>query len=138
MEVMQRSPLFLIDGGHNPQCAEALTKSLRGLLPGRKAVFLLGVLADKDYAAMMELLLPLAQEFVCLTPLSARALPAGELAAYLSGHGARARAFDAIPEALRAAFDAAGADGAVVAFGSLYLVGAVRGAYQALAREKAF
>jgi hypothetical protein len=37
---------------------------------------------------------------------------------------------------MRAALDAAGGDGAVVAFGSLYLVGAIRGAYQAMAAQK--
>ncbi|MBQ9458437.1 MAG: bifunctional folylpolyglutamate synthase/dihydrofolate synthase [Oscillospiraceae bacterium] len=137
MEVMRREPLFLIDGGHNPQCAGALAKSLGGLLPGRKSVFLLGVLADKDYPRMMELLMPLASEFVCLTPLSARALPAAELAAYLTKQGARASAFDDIPAALRAAFASAGKDGSVVAFGSLYLVGAVRGAYRQLAETLA-
>lgn len=48
LEVMSQEPLFLIDGGHNPQCAEMLAASLRSLLPEQKAVFLLGVLADKD------------------------------------------------------------------------------------------
>lgn len=130
LEVMQREPLFLIDGGHNPQCAEALSASLRELLGEKKAVFLLGVLADKDYPRMMALLTPLAQEFICLTPLSDRALPADELAAYLQAQGAKATACADIPAGLRAAFAAAGTDGAVVAFGSLYLVGAIRGEYQ--------
>ena len=130
MEVMGRAPLFLIDGGHNPQCAEALADSLRRLLPERKVVFLLGVLRDKDYPQMMATLLPFAQEFVCLTPLSDRALSAEELAAYLTEQGAAATSCDNIAEGLRVALDAAGRDGAVVAFGSLYLVGAIRGAYQ--------
>jgi len=130
MEVMGREPLFLIDGGHNPQCAEALAESLRRLLPGKKAVFLLGVLRDKDYPRMLATVLPLAREFICLTPLSDRALPARELAEYLTAQGAKATAFDDIPGGLRAALAAAGADGAVVAFGSLYLVGAIRGAYR--------
>ena len=130
MEVMGREPLFLIDGGHNPQCAEALAESLRRLLPGKKAVFLLGVLRDKDYPRMLATVLPLAREFICLTPLSDRALSARELAEYLTAQGAKATAFDDIPGGLRAALDAAGADGAVVAFGSLYLVGAIRGAYR--------
>jgi len=135
MEVMGREPLFLIDGGHNPQCAEALADSLRRLLPERKVVFLLGVLRDKDYPQMMAALLPFAREFVCLTPLSDRALSAAELAAYLTQRGAKATACGEIADGLRRALDAAGADGAVVAFGSLYLVGAIRGAYQDEARR---
>ena len=128
LEVMRREPLLLIDGGHNPQCAEALATSLRELLPNKKAVFLLGVLRDKDYPRMMELLMPLAREFVCLTPLSDRALSGRELADYLTAQGAHARACADIASGLRAALDAAGGSGAVVAFGSLYLVGAIRGA----------
>ena len=79
LEVLGRSPLFILDGGHNPQCASALAESLDRLLPGEKSVFLMGVLADKDYAAMVDAVLPLAERFVCVTPESARALPAGEL-----------------------------------------------------------
>jgi galactitol-specific phosphotransferase system IIB component len=45
MEVLGRSPLFLLDGGHNPQCAQALAEAIDKLLPGKKVVFLLGVLA---------------------------------------------------------------------------------------------
>ena len=129
MEIAAREPLVLIDGGHNPQCAGALAKSLRALLPGRKAVFLMGVLRDKDYAEIVSELLPLAQEFVCLTPLSDRALSAGELADYLTARGAKAAACGEIPAGIRAALDAAGEDGVAVCFGSLYLVGAIRGAF---------
>ena len=55
LEILGRNPLFLLDGGHNPQCAEALTGSLEKLLPGRKVVFLLGVLADKDHSQIMDM-----------------------------------------------------------------------------------
>lgn len=131
LEVLGRKPLFLVDGGHNPQCAQALTESLGALLPGKKVVFLLGVLRDKDYGRMMRLLLPFAEKFVCLTPLSPRALPASELAQYLTGLGATACAAESVKDGIETALAAAGEDGAVVAFGSLYLVGAIRGALTA-------
>ena len=129
MEVMGTHPLFLIDGGHNPQCAEALAESLKRLLPGKKPVFLLGVLGDKDYPRMLESVLPLAKEFICLTPLSDRALPARELARCLTARGAKARFAEEVSAGLEQALDAAGEDGTVVAFGSLYLVGAIREEY---------
>jgi dihydrofolate synthase/folylpolyglutamate synthase len=135
LEIVCRHPVFLIDGGHNPQCADALAESLAELLPGRKAVFLLGVLADKDYPAMMERFLPFAGEFVCLTPLSPRALAAEDLAAWLAARGAAARAESDVAAGIRAALDAAGEDGVVVAVGSLYLVGAIRGAFEQTYRK---
>ena len=30
-----RSPLFILDGGHNPQCAQAMAGSIGELLPGQ-------------------------------------------------------------------------------------------------------
>lgn len=135
MELLASEPLFLLDGGHNPQCAEALTESLRELMPGQKCIFLLGVLADKDYPRMLELIQPLAREFICLTPPSGRALPAADLAAHLTGHGAMAEAFKDIPAGIAAALDAAARERcAVVSFGSLYLAGAVRTAFPAACR----
>ena len=129
LEILSRKPLFILDGGHNPQCAGALISSVGELLQGRRIVFLSGVLADKNYRQMMELVLPCAQEFVCLAPVSDRALPAQALADYLTGRGARARACADISAGIRLALTAAGEDGAVVAFGSLYLAGAVRTAF---------
>ena len=130
-EVLRRDPLCILDGGHNPQCAQALVDSLDRLLPGRKAVFLMGILADKDYKQVIDMILPYASEFYTLTPLSPRALDTDALAAELRSHGAKATACHGIDEGIDAAIKAAGPDGLVVIFGSLYLAGAVRSAFQA-------
>ena len=47
-DIISRDPLFIIDGGHNPQCIEALVKNITDYLAGRRLVVLTGVLADKD------------------------------------------------------------------------------------------
>ena len=136
LEILGREPLFLLDGGHNPQCAEALTAAMKKLLPEQKVVFLLGVLEDKDYPTIMEMVLPLAQEFICLTPFSDRAMTADRLAEYLQNKGAKATAYPDVDEGIRAALAAAGENGVVVSFGSLYLAGYVRTAYQKLFSDK--
>ena len=130
-----RSPLFILDGGHNPQCAQAMAGSIGELLPGKRVVFLTDVLADKDYRQIVELMLPLAQEFVCLPPTNDRAPGAGELADYLKQRGAKARACSDIPEGIRLALTAVGEDGVVIAFGSLYLAGAIRTAFAPVHRQ---
>ena len=133
LEVLRREPIFLLDGGHNPQCAEALAAAIDKLLPGKKVVFLLGVLADKDYPQIMDIVMPYAKKFICLTPFSGRALPARELARYLRDKGAAASAYGSdVARGIRAAEKAAGKRGAVVAFGSLYLAGHVRTVFQEL------
>lgn len=135
-EVLRRDPLCILDGGHNPQCAQALTTSLDELLPGRKAVFLMGILSDKDYSQVVEMILPYASEFFTLTPLNPRALSAEDLAAELTRRGAVATACAQVDEGIDKAITAAGKDGLVVIFGSLYLAGAVRTAFQARQRQE--
>ena len=139
-EVLCREPLFILDGGHNPQCAEALAGTLEAYLPAcrGRAIFLAGILADKDYARIAEILSPYAAEFICVTPDSERALPAWDLAAFLQGKGSAASACDSIEEgiakSLARAADAPGMP-PVIAFGSLYMAGAVRSAFPLLCKK---
>ncbi len=127
-DIMQHDPLFIIDGGHNPQCIEALVKNIRDYLADKKLIVLTGVLADKDYADMYKPVMAFAQEFVCITPPSPRKLEAAELAEHLRQAGAKAIACDSIEEGVRTAIDKAGKDGVVLSFGSLYSIGAIRDA----------
>lgn len=126
MELARRRPDVLLDGAHNPQCMEALARSLRGMYPGKELIFLTGVLADKDYPAMMGELLPLAREFYTLTPDSPRALPAGKLANYLGEQGAKASPCGSVREGLDRALVAAGMEDVVCICGSLYMIGEAR------------
>ena len=136
LEVLSRDPVFLLDGGHNPQCAEALAAAIDKLFPDQKVIFLLGVLADKDYPQIMDIVMPYAKKFYCMTPFSPRALPAEQLRDYLKERGADAVSYDSdLERGIRAALKAAGKRGAVVAFGSLYLAGHVRTAWQQMQEQ---
>ena len=125
-ELLRREPLFIVDGGHNPQCAEALCRNLEEYLPGKQFTFLTGVLADKDYRQMLDLIAPFAEQILCVTPDSPRALPAKDLAAEVQKRGIPACACESIEagvqEALKRGKDA-------VAFGSLYMAGHVRSVF---------
>ena len=125
-ELLRSDPPVIADGAHNPQCVEALARSLDVYLPGQKVVFLLGVLADKDYETMLARLLPYGKEFICLTPDSHRALGADELCAYLRAKGAPAVSCDTAAEGVRRALEESGGETPVVACGSLYLMGEIR------------
>lgn len=132
-EVVGTSPLAIVDGGHNPQGAEALAASLADLLgeEGRGSVdFALGVLADKDYRAMVRAVAPWARSFSVYAPRSPRALAAEELAACVREIMVEEGRADAVPvrvcsapaDALSAARAAAGPEGCAVAFGTLYAI----------------
>lgn len=131
---------IVVDGGHNPQGARALADSLAEVFPGRKPVFVIGVLEDKDYPRMLEDVLPLGSAFVCVTPDNPRALPAHKLTRAIRWTGQDllgcsacvnpvvARDFE---DAIRRARELAGPDGLICAFGSLYSVAALKEAVRA-------
>lgn len=125
-ELLHTAPAFIADGGHNRQCVEAVAAALEHYFPGRKVRFIMGVLADKDYASMIELLTPLAERFYTVTPESPRALPARELAEQLEKSGSTAVVCDSAEDAVARALKEAGADDVICSVGSLYMTGAVR------------
>ena len=127
-------PDFVIDGGHNPQCLAATAAALRRYYPDTRRVLLFGALADKDWRGMARLLMPVADEFVCATPCSPRALPAEALAEFLRAAGCRATACGAIEEAVSRAYERARPDGMACCLGSLYMAGAARAAAGRLKR----
>ncbi len=124
-DIVSRDPLFIIDGGHNPQCIEALIKNIEDYLQDRKVIALTGVLADKDYGDMYKPVMPLVEQFVCITPDNPRKLEASELAKHLQNAGAKALACENTREGVVKAMELAGKDGVVLCFGSLYSIGAI-------------
>lgn len=125
-DIVNRDPLFIIDGGHNPQCIDALVKNIQDYLTGRRVIALTGVLADKDYGEMYRPVMPLVEQFVCITPPNPRKLEAAELAKHLSRVGAKAVACESIEAGVQTAMELAGKDGVVLCFGSLYTIGDIR------------
>ena len=127
-ELVARNPLFIVDGGHNPQCIEALVNNVRDYLGGKRLTILTGVLADKDYGDMYQDMAQYAAEFVTVTPPNPRALPAQELKVYLERFGKPVTACDTVAEGVALAKKLAGSDGVVLAYGSLYMVGDIEAA----------
>ena len=128
-------PTVVIDGGHNPQGAGVLVDSLWDVFPDKRPVFLVGILADKDYRSMLRAVAPLASAFVCVTPPNPRALDAADLAETIRETcgelGARATIEVAgdFDDAASAARKIAGSEGLICAFGSLYSIADVKAAF---------
>ena len=128
-------PTVVIDGGHNPQGAGVLADSLWDVFPDKRPVFLVGILADKDYRSMLRAVAPLASAFVCVTPPNPRALDAADLAEAIRETcgelGARATIEVAgdFDDAAAAARKIAGSEGLICAFGSLYSIADVKAAF---------
>lgn len=126
-EIVQDDPWFVVDGGHNPQCALALSDALKRYFPDEKKVLLIGLLKDKDCDSIISILAPLFDAFVTVTPSSERALSAEELGEMLEKFGKPVSAVGDISAGVREALNYAEDMGAMVcSAGSLYICGEVR------------
>lgn len=130
-ELLDESPYFILDGGHNPQCVQAAMDALEQFFPGKKAVILTGMMQDKDTEKMLEQMAEHAACFVCLHPDSPRALSAEQLAQQVTERfGLPAFCCESIAQGVALAREKAGSDGLVCALGSLYLAAEVRAQFE--------
>lgn len=126
MERLSDKPLVILDGAHNSNGVTALRDSLVQMFPGQKFHFIMGVMADKDYEEMVALLLPLARDFVTVTPDSERALQAEELATYIRARGVEAHGVNSVEEAI----SEFSKEEINLVFGSLYFIGEMKEKYE--------
>ena len=117
---------ILMDGAHNAQGMTAFRQFTDRHLKDRKKILLTGVLKEKLSEEMLRALAETAEEAVTLTPNSPRAMKAKELSCLLMQKGMKAYAANSLKEGLATAQRLAGADGIVLATGSLYFIGALR------------
>ncbi|HEX3555277.1 MAG TPA: folylpolyglutamate synthase/dihydrofolate synthase family protein [Thermoanaerobaculia bacterium] len=111
----------LLDAAHNRDGAAVLADFLGRL--GERADLLFGVLADKDYREMLDLLAPRARRLVLTRPASPRAKDPAELLPLLAGRDG----ITVEPDRGRALDRALALGGEVlVVCGSIFLVGEVR------------
>ena len=125
MEVLSEEPYLMVDGAHNSNGIHALKTSLMKLYPDEKFHFVMGVMADKDYEKMIEELLPLAIDFVTVTPESSRALQAESLAEKIRSQEIPARSIASVADVLT--LPRVGEK--TIALGSLYFIGELEALY---------
>jgi dihydrofolate synthase/folylpolyglutamate synthase len=126
LEILRRQPVFLIDGAHNTEGIKAFCDALIKYFPNSRKIFIVGVLRDKDYKSMLELVIPFSDMFITITPDNDRALPAKDLAIFISAYCKNVLISDTIEDAIKTSLQTADSCDVVCAFGSLYFVGEVR------------
>ena len=129
-ELLRHAPAFLLDGSHNAHGMRATVQSLKDRFPGEKFVFLVSIMADKDVDEMLQLLAPLAKQFVTVAAHTPRAMPAETLAEHIRAYGCPAEAAGSIEAGVARAMELGGT-GPVCALGTLYFSGDVRQAFAA-------
>lgn len=126
-ELVRNDPPFVIDGAHNVPAALALRESVQRYFAGKNIVLLFGILADKQYEEVAEILAPLAFKIVTFTPPVARALSGEKLRDVCERYASAVYGGD-ILQAVRTAHDIAESteNPAILAAGSLYSLMEIR------------
>ena len=121
-ELLRRGPIVIYDGAHNPNGAAKAAESLKIYFGEKKAALVMGVMADKDYEKMIEILAPRAERSFAVTPDNPRALPAKTLAERFEAFGVPSEHFSCVADGCRAAIRYAQTKKLpVIIMGSLYM-----------------
>lgn len=130
LERVDGEPTLLFDAAHNPDGAEALAAHLASLPRGGRRVMLFGVMADKDWPAMLRTLAPEIDERVYVAPALGRAEKVMHLDAFAPGLSA-----PTVADGLALAKQRAGKRGLVVVAGSIFVLAEARAAALGIEQE---
>jgi dihydrofolate synthase/folylpolyglutamate synthase len=118
---------ILLDGAHNVASAKVLREALEKIFPTKERTLILGILQDKDWREICEILSPLAAKILLVPVASERSANPKELAEICRTANPAAEIF--VCDSLKDAFAKTGSRGRsphqnfIVITGSLYLVG---------------
>lgn len=130
-ELLQETPPIIIDGSHNVDGLIELKKNLMRYYPEKEKIAILGMLADKDVDGALEIVLPLFDKVITVTPPNDRGMKAAELKEKIQGLKILATGAVVDSATLEEAYHkgvklAQNQRGILTIFGSTYYVGLMR------------
>ena len=126
LEVLSNNPYVVIDGAHNIQGIETLSRNIKKYFKYNNLYLILGILADKDVDEMVKVITPMAKKVYAVTPNSIRAELAEDLKNEIIKYNENCQAYDDYKEAYLSALNNADENDLVLASGSLYMTGDMR------------
>ncbi|MBO6060955.1 MAG: bifunctional folylpolyglutamate synthase/dihydrofolate synthase, partial [Clostridia bacterium] len=134
-EPIQSDPPVVFDGAHNPDGVALAANSIKKVFKGGRAVLLMAVMADKEYAKYPDLVRGCADTVFAVTPDNPRALPAEALASCMEEGGVPARAFAEFDKGVEEAYNYAKERSLpLVALGTLYMYSQFRSAFEKISK----
>lgn len=122
--VIQKEPIFVVDGAHNPGAAEMLSVSIERYFKGKNIYYIMGMFRDKDYRRVIEMTHSYAKKILTIeTPGNPRALPAMKLAETVREYHTDVEAMESLSSAVDRALALAEPQDVILAFGSLSFIG---------------
>jgi dihydrofolate synthase/folylpolyglutamate synthase len=125
IELSGEAAPLLLDGAHNPAGARVLRDFLQEFCAQAPVTLVFGVMNDKAFGEMEEILFPVARQIIAARINHPRSTTAGELAQQAAQRGFQILQAESLREALELAQRITPSDGVICACGSLYLVGEI-------------
>lgn len=122
-EIVEKKPLFILDGAHNEDAAKKLAESIRFYFTNKRIVYIIGILKDKEYEKIIAETYAYADQIITVTPDNPRALPAIELAKVVQEYHPHVTAAGSLEEAVEMAYLLAKREDVIISFGSLSYLG---------------
>ena len=126
LEMLKSNPLVVLDGAHNLDGITKLQESVEHYFRYKKLVLIIGILSDKDVEKMIEIITPMADKIIAVTPNSYRGKTAQELIKIIEKHNKNCEALDEYKEAYIKALDYCDNEDMILICGSLYMIGDMR------------
>lgn len=121
MERVARCPDVLLDGGHNPECGQALAGVLRRFAP-KDLTAVIGMMEDKDTAHYLAQILPFCRRVIFTKPDNPRAASPESLAETAQSFSGEVRCVPDPQKAYEQALSVTPENGMVLVCGSFYLL----------------
>jgi|LDZT01.1.fsa_nt_gi dihydrofolate synthase/folylpolyglutamate synthase len=124
-EIVREKPMIILDGAHNPNGASQFIFNLKKLIPDKKIIAILGVFQDKDYPAIVKIIVPQVNQLILTMASNPRATPTEILAKEASQYISKEKIIETntVSEAIREALRIAQKEEVICITGSLYTVG---------------
>jgi dihydrofolate synthase/folylpolyglutamate synthase len=126
LELVRTQPQIILDGAHNPAAAKTLRQCLQEEFDYRHLYMVMGVMADKEVAAILAELAPLADVLIATKPPNPRAMSAQELTEIARHYCRAVKVVEDVGEAVAYGQKEAQTNDMIVVTGSFFTVGAVR------------
>ncbi len=123
MEIVSYDPIVVLDGAHNIDGIHMLAESLGRYFKDKNITLLVGILGDKEYEKMIDMLLPLASKVVLTEPNNSRKWNVDSLTETISKFKVEVYREKDIEKAFELSLKITGKDDVLCCAGSLYLIG---------------
>lgn len=121
--VVSKNPYVIVDGAHNEAAWKSLKNSLHKYFTNQKFIYIIGVLRDKEYQKMVDIMHDTMKYAVTVTPKGARGLENTVLSELIAAKGVETVTADNKSDAMEQALAKASENDVIVVCGSLSFIG---------------